>query len=106
MAHYTIETSGPRCYVATTGDLTASMVPELKAALQGALTRGAQELVVDLGQAAALDSSGIGLLIAAHNSLSQKQGKLRVINVSEDILQLMQSLRLVHRFSITGRPNP
>lgn len=102
MAQPTIQTSGKNCRITLNGDLTASVTAELQAALRQELERGVVELTVDLGQAAALDSSGIGLLIAAHNSLKSRQGTLRVVNVSADILQLLQSLRLTQRFSVSG----
>ena len=51
-----------------------------------------------------VDSSGIGLLIAASNTLSQKNGRLAVVNTAPEILRLMQSMRLVTRLNISGRP--
>ena len=104
MADYTIENSGTQCRVVLGGNLTAALVPKLQAALQQELARGVGQVVFDLSQVSALDASGIGLLIATYNSLGGSQGKLNVINVSLDILQLMQGLRLVHRFSVTRRP--
>jgi anti-anti-sigma factor len=102
MAHHTIQTSGKNCRVTLNGDLTASTVPELQTAFRQELERGISELTIDLGQTVALDSSGIGLLIAAHNSLKSRHGTLRVVNVSKDILQLLQSLRLTQRFNVSS----
>lgn len=96
-------TSDRVCTVALGGDLTASGVPALQAELKQHLTEATQELVFDLAHTTMLDSSGIGLLIAAANSLSRRNGRLRVINASADILQLFQSMRLVSRLNVTGR---
>ena len=103
MTSYTIKRAEHECQVVLEGDLTASLVPELQAALKQQIEQGAIEVVFDLSQTAVLDSSGIGLMIAASNSLSRRQGKLRVVGVSRDILRLLQSMRLVARLNATGR---
>ena len=63
----------------------------------------ARNLVIDLANAKMLDSSGMGLLIAAANSLAQMGGKVRVTNVSPDIFRLLQSMRLTLRLNVSGR---
>jgi len=50
-----------------------------------------------------LDSSGIGLLIAASNSLAAKKGSVRLVNVSADIMHLLQSMRLAARLNAKGK---
>jgi anti-anti-sigma regulatory factor len=50
-----------------------------------------------------LDSTGIGLLIAARNSIAAKGGTLRVQAVSQDIFKLLQNMRLVSRLNVSGR---
>jgi hypothetical protein len=42
-------------------------------------------------------------LIAARNSTAHKQGLMSVVNVSPDILQLFQAMRLVSRLNASGR---
>jgi len=103
MANYSIKRDGTLSQVTIGGDLTASGVPELQAALKAELETGISELALDLGNASMLDSSGIGLLIAAANSLSKKQGKMRVLNVSAEIFHLLQSMRLTARLNVSGR---
>jgi anti-anti-sigma regulatory factor len=51
-----------------------------------------------------LDSSGIGLLIAAANTAARRGGRVSVTNVSADILRLLQMMRLIDRLNATGRP--
>jgi len=99
---YTIERKEKQCTVLLQGDLTAPLIPDLQAALKKELEQGAEEAVFDLGKTRMLDSSGIGLLIAACNSLVRKNGRMRVLNVSEDILRLLQSMRLVSRLHASG----
>ena len=80
--------------------LTAAEVPALQLALKQEIGAGVRELVFDLAWTESLDSTGIGLLIAANNSLLAVQGAIRLINVSPDILKLLRSMRLVDRLHV------
>lgn len=103
MFEYTIERNDKQRRLVLNGDLTASALPKLQAALKAELAHDANEVIFDLRKTLMLDSSGIGLLIATHNSLTRKQGTLRVVQVSDDILQMLQSMRLVSRLNVTGK---
>ena len=103
MAAYVMEQNDLQGSVMLTGDLTAALVPELQAALKEMLSKGARELVFDLGNTAMLDSSGMGLLIAAANSLAPNGGKVQVTNVCPDIFRLLQSMRLTSRLNVSAR---
>jgi len=81
-------------------DLVASVVPELKQELQGLVDQG-EDLAVDLQAVNIIDSKGIGLLIATHNSLQENNKSLEVLNPSEDVLNLFKSMRLDKHFSIS-----
>jgi anti-sigma B factor antagonist len=105
MAEYTLEHDGTLCRVILGGDLTASIVPALQTALKEGLG-GAGELVFDLEKTGMLDSSGIGLMIAAFNTMARAQKRMRVENVSPEIMQLLQSMRLVSRLNVSGRATP
>jgi len=83
-------------------DIVASSVPELRTQLRGVVEDGARQVVVDLSGVQMVDSSGIGLLIAAHNSLHRLGGKLAVIHASSDILDLFHMMRIHQHFSVSG----
>src|ERR1035437_540037 len=105
MAEYTIERNAKECRVRLAGELTATTVPALQAALKGELNPQIEELTFDFTNAVMLDSTGICLLIAAYNTMVRGQHRMRVQNVSPDIMQLLQSMRLVQRLSVTGSTN-
>jgi anti-anti-sigma factor len=75
-------------------DIVSSMVPDLKNELNSLLDEDPQELRLDLSGTTMMDSIGIGVVIATHNSMKKKGGKLVVCNVSENILKLFKSMRL------------
>jgi anti-anti-sigma factor len=103
MAPYAIELSDQRGTVTLTGDLTAILIPDLQASLKDMLNKGVRELAFDLANAKMLDSSGMGLLIAAANSLARVGGSIRVTNVCPDIFRLLQSMRLTGRLNVSGK---
>ena len=97
---YTVNRQDALCRVVLESDLTAALVPGLQAAVKHELAAGATDVEVDLGKAAMLDSSGIGLLIAVSNALNRLGGRIRVVNVSRDIGRLLQTMRLTNRLDV------
>lgn len=84
------------------GDLVAPRLPALRSKLQAMLGAGIVHLTLDLASTRMVDSAGIGLLIAAHNSLKKAGGELTVIHVSKDILDLFRTMRIHQHFSVSG----
>jgi hypothetical protein len=60
----------------------------MKPALKEEIAAGVCELDLDLSPAVSLNSKGIGLLIAAYNSLAGVHGTIRPISSYTDILNL------------------
>ena len=89
--------------VALEGALTVALAQDLRPQLQKALAEGVASVVFDLARSDVVDSSGIGLLIATHNSLKAKGGRLRVVNVSPEIMSLFKAMRLDRHFTVEGR---
>jgi anti-anti-sigma factor len=83
-------------------DIVAASVPELRTQLRAVIGGGSREIVLDLSGVEMLDSTGIGLLISAHNSLRKVGGTLAVIHASPEILELLQSMRIHQHFSVSG----
>lgn len=97
MSSYLIEKKNQQVRIILEGDLLANQVPELQLALKEALGPDVRQLIFNLDKTVNLDSSGIGLLIAASNSMSSTGGAVQVINVSPEIMKLLQSMRLAGR---------
>ena len=62
----------------------------------------AAEVTIDLEGSEMVDSVGIGVIIAAHNTLNQAGRKLKVINVNKDVYGLFTTMRLNRRFTVEG----
>jgi anti-anti-sigma factor len=84
------------------GDIVAAEVPELRSALRTAMGEGVREVTLDFSGVRMVDSTGLGLLIAAHNSARKAGGSLSVIHASRDILELFQSMRIHQHFNVAG----
>jgi anti-anti-sigma factor len=92
-----------RAVLHPTGEtIVAATVPELRSQMRGILDEGIRNLVIDLAGVRMVDSTGIGLLIAAHNSLRKVGGQLAVIHASADLLELFHSMRMHQHFSVSG----
>lgn len=84
------------------GDLVAARLPGLRATLNDMVQSGVLHLTLDLADVRLIDSAGIGLLVAAHNSLRKAGGDLSVIHASRDILELFRAMRIHQHFSVSG----
>lgn len=81
-------------------DLVASELGPIRAQLKTLVDQGVSSLEIDMAKVRMVDSMGIGLLVAAHNSLSRRGGALRVKNLSDDLVRLFKSMRLDQRFQL------
>lgn len=81
-------------------DIVGSMAEEFKTELKELLAGEEAGLVMDLDGVQLVDSMGLGVLIAAHNSLQKKNARLELTNISEDILGLLKNMRLDQHFKI------
>ena len=84
------------------GDLVAARLPALRTKLREMVGSGTLHLTMDLAGTQMVDSTGIGLLISAHNSLKKAVGELKVIHASKDIFELLRTMRMHQHFSVSG----
>ena len=84
-------------------DLVASFVTELSNELKPLISDQPKELVIDLEHVEMVDSLGMGVLIATHNTLADNDSMLKVINIKEDIYNAFVTMRLNHHFTIEKR---
>lgn len=82
------------------GDIVASVTDELRARLKDIMQGDCGPLVIDLSRVELVDSVGIGLLIAAHNTLSKKGGRLTLRHVNPDLASLLRTMRLDKHFVV------
>ncbi|MEW6061571.1 MAG: STAS domain-containing protein [Bacteroidota bacterium] len=67
---------------------------ELKQTVQKLLEGGNRKLIIDLGDVEYLNSSAIGVLVSAHTSYLNRQGKLILCNVNKSITNVFVVTKL------------
>lgn len=75
-------------------DIVSSMVAEFKQELAVILAENPPQLRLDMAGVEMVDSMGIGVVIATHNTMKRQGGKLLVVQVAENILKLFKTMRL------------
>ncbi len=83
-------------------NIVASMAGEFREELQQLVQEGPEEIIIDMSGIEMVDSVGIGVMIAVHNSLTKHGGKLRIKNADDNILSLFSTMRLDRHFAIEG----
>jgi anti-sigma B factor antagonist len=74
--------------------LKGSLEWRLKERIDGLVSKGRLQIVVDLKQVPYLDSSEIGRLIRAHISVRQAGGRVRLCNLSQKISAVLRLSKL------------
>jgi anti-sigma B factor antagonist len=73
-------------------DIAGSIVEDLRIKLLKAISQDVNELAIDMKGINFIDSTGLGVLIAAKNSLDQAGRLLRLTNVSENVGNLFKMI--------------
>jgi anti-sigma B factor antagonist len=91
-----IETStrGATVVVAVTGDVDIHTAPQVAERLDALRAEGCTAIVVDLSDVTFLDSSALGVLIAAHRELAGVGGGLRLAAPRPQVSQVFRITRL------------
>ena len=95
-----VTTEGTKAVLQAGGDLVAATVPSLRPRLRELVQGGIRDLVFDLEHTRMVDSSGIGLIMAAHNSMEKVGGRVHVLHASADIRTLFATMRLNQHIDI------
>ncbi len=95
-----IERDGDIAVVYLQENLVALTAGSVREELKELVQNGVKTLTIDMGQVEMVDSVGLGLLIAAHNSLPNNGGGLNLRNLNSDLLDLFRTMRLDKHFHI------
>lgn len=72
----------------------------LREAVGEALEAGGRNLLVDLGGVSTIDSSGIGELVSAYTTVTNRGGKLKLFNLPPKVTDILQITQLISVFEI------
>ena len=96
-----IRTLDPQTVVVTgLLELAATNASQTRDAIRAALSPACRQLDFDLAGVTFLDSSGLGALLALHKTLTLQQGRVRLLNPSPTVQQILELTRLHRVFEI------
>ena len=72
----------------------------LREAVAKALEAGARNILVDLGAVTTIDSSGIGELVSAYTTVTNRGGKLKLVNLPPKVTDILQITQLISVFEV------
>jgi anti-sigma B factor antagonist len=72
----------------------------LREAVHAALDGGAKNILIDLQKVTTIDSSGIGELVSGYTTVTNRGGKLRLLNLPPKVQDILQITQLVTVFDI------
>jgi len=100
MTEIKVTQTGAQASIRLGEKLVAADVPDLKREMKRLIGDGVTSIAIDATHLTLLDSTGIGCLVAAHNSLVKLNGSLSIIQASSDIYDLLCSMRLDRHIKI------
>ncbi|OPL19367.1 MAG: hypothetical protein AVO35_11405 [Candidatus Aegiribacteria sp. MLS_C] len=71
---------------------------EVKDAFQKAVDQGHSKVLLDLGKVSWMDSSGLGVIVSGHTTLSRAGGALKILNATKKIHELFIITKLITIF--------
>ena len=72
----------------------------LRQAVHEALEAGARNTLIDLGAVSTMDSSGVGDLVSAYTTVTNRGGKLKLANLPSKISDILQITQLIRVFEV------
>lgn len=93
-----VNKNGTELTVCPVGKLDTATSPQLQAAIDENIS-GVTDLTFDLKKLAYLSSAGLRVLMSAQKTMN-KQGNMRLSNVNEDIMDIMDMTGLTDVFTI------
>ncbi len=71
---------------------------DVKTVFQNAVNHDISKVLLDLGKVTWMDSSGLGVIVSGHTTLSRADGSLRILNATKKIHELFIITKLITIF--------
>jgi anti-sigma B factor antagonist len=80
----------------TMGEACAAIRDEIR----DALSHGSRKILLNLAEVSYIDSAGLGELTAAYTSVKNREGQLKLLNLTKRVHDLMQITKLYTVFDV------
>lgn len=78
--------------------ISGSKVMKLKKTINDLIDEGEEEIILDFDRVPFMDSTGLGVLIAAYTSLQKENGEMKLVHVAKRIKDLLTITKLLSLF--------
>ena len=95
-----LQTDGDTLRISAIKELSASNSNTFRDEARRAFVDGQANIEIDLSQTVAVDSCGLGALIALHKTASSRGGALRLLNPNPAVQQILELTRMHRIFEI------
>lgn len=99
----TVSQEGSRAGFQVAGNIDERGAEELKRRFRELNISNINEVVFDFGKVTHIGSAGIGKLLLFYKDLAVTGGKIKIINTTETVFELLTVLKLDTIFTITRR---
>lgn len=72
----------------------------LRDAIHEALNAGASRILVNLEDVSTIDSSGVGELVSSYTTVTNRGGKLKLVNLPPKVADILQITQLITVFDV------
>ncbi len=72
----------------------------LRESVHGALEGGGKDILINLHQVTTIDSSGIGELVSAYTTVTNRGGRLKLLHLPPKVQDILQITQLVTVFDV------
>jgi anti-sigma B factor antagonist len=72
----------------------------LRDAVQQLLSAGVTKMLIHLGKVTTIDSSGVGELVSAFTTVTNRGGKLKLVNLPPKVNDILQITQLITVFEV------
>jgi anti-sigma B factor antagonist len=95
-----LENDGATLRVSAVAELSAANANSFRDETRHAFGEDQRNIEVDLSQTTAVDSCGLGALVALHKTTSSRGGVLRLLNPTPPVQQILELTRMHRIFEV------
>ena len=95
-----VDRDADKCVVTLEGEIDVYTAPRLKESLVEAIEGGCAFVIIDMGNVAFIDSSGLGVLVGALRRAKERSGAVRLVCTRDNILKIFRITGLDKVFPI------
>ena len=99
-----VRQEGQGTVIALSGELDLASSPALEEALERVFGSGAGVVIIDLRALEFMDSTGLSILVKAHQTAADRQVQLYLINGPQQVRRLLSLTGVAERLSLIDAP--